>query len=60
MKKTRILKATETGDHWKGKTIPRILLQGKWLEEAGFPPGSTVRVTIQSDGVILISKNDLL
>ena len=39
MKKTRTIKATETGDHWKGKTIPRILLQGKWLEEAGFPPG---------------------
>jgi len=53
---TRYLQAYPTGDHWKGKTVPQIRLQGKWLEAAGIAPGDRVAVEIQEEGQLLIRR----
>ena len=53
---TRYLRAYPTGDHWKGKTVPQIRLQGKWLEAAGIAPGDQVAVEIQEEGQLLIRR----
>ena len=53
---TRYLHAYPTGDHWKGKTVPQIRLQGKWLEAAGIAPGDQVAVEIQEEGKLLIRR----
>lgn len=34
-------------------SVPRLLLQGHWLEEAGFPKGSRVRVEVTHDCLIV-------
>src|SRR6266536_5988989 len=41
----RTLKIEADGDAWKGVLKPKIRLMGRWLERAGFRPGSRVRVT---------------
>ena len=51
----RILKVEEIGDFWRGDTIPRIRLKGKWLDNAGFPPNTRVEVNNTQHGVLLIS-----
>ena len=48
----RKLKIEAAGDFWKGLTIPKIRLMGRWLERAGFLPGERVRVTCVAPGVI--------
>ncbi len=53
---TRYLHAYPTGDHWKGKTVPQIRLQVKWLEAAGIAPGDRVAVEIQEEGQLLIRR----
>ncbi len=54
----RRLHAYPTGDHWKGKTVPQIRLQGKWLEKAGFPPGGPILVEIRGDGMLLVRRDE--
>jgi len=56
--KPRILHASRTGDAWKGKEVPALRLQGRWLEKAGIKPGDQVTVTIQRDGQLLIQRNE--
>ena len=51
----RILKVEEVGDFWRGDTISRIRLKGKWLDKAGFPPNTRVEVNNTQHGVLLIS-----
>jgi Toxin SymE, type I toxin-antitoxin system len=48
----RKLKIEASGDFWKGLIKPKIRLTGRWLEEAGFRPGSRVHVTCIAPGVI--------
>ena len=48
----RILKVSEVGDFYLKRTRPLIRLQGKWLEEAGFPPNSHVIVHNPAPGVL--------
>jgi len=54
----RTLKIEETGDFWNGITLPKIRLMGRWLERAGFNPGSHVQVTCVSPGVIELRSHD--
>jgi len=49
---SRTLKIEADGDFWKGLTKPKIRLMGRWLELAGFSPGSRVNVTCVAPGVI--------
>ena len=57
----RKLKIEEAGDFWRGLTIPKIRLMGRWLERAGFLPGELVSVTGVAPGVIeLRAPNALL
>ncbi len=56
--KNRNLKVCEFVDiisRTKPYRAPRILLQGKWLEEAGFKPGDKITVEC-SNGKLLIKK----
>ncbi len=48
----RRLKIETEGDAWKGLIKPKIRLMGRWLEQAGFKPGSGVQVTCVAPGVI--------
>lgn len=48
----RKLKIEETGDFWKKQLKPKIRLTGRWLERAGFKPGSHVWVRGVAPGVI--------
>lgn len=48
----RTLKIEADGDFWKGLTKPKIRLMGRWLERAGFSPGSHVHVTCVAPGII--------
>ena len=57
---TRLLKVEETGDFHSNQVKPAIRLKGKWLEAAGFPPDSLVRVTCQAPGVLVLQKFSLL
>jgi hypothetical protein len=56
----RILKIEADGDFWKGVTMPKIRLMGRWLERAGFSPGNRVQVTCVSPGVIELRSPDAL
>ncbi len=51
---TRLLHAYPTGDVWRGKVVPQIRLQGKWLEAAGILPGAQIAVEIHGDGRLVI------
>ena len=48
----RSLKIERDGDYWRGKTKPKIRLIGRWLERAGFIPGSRVHVVCVAPGII--------
>jgi len=54
MQTTRTLKVRLVGDFWKGAVKPSILLQGKWLEQAGIAPESRVAVENPALGVLVI------
>ena len=56
----RQLKVEAGGDFWKGLILPKIRLTGRWLERAGFNPGSHVRVTCLAPGVIELRSLDAL
>ncbi len=49
---SRTLKIEEDGDFWKRPAKPKIRLMGRWLERAGFRPGSRVRVICVAPGII--------
>jgi hypothetical protein len=48
----RSLKIEAEGSRWKAVAKPKIRLMGRWLERAGFAPGSQVQVTCVSPGVL--------
>ena len=50
-KSVRSLQIEEIGDRWKGFK-PRIRMMGKWLERAGFKPGTRVLLTCRGLGFI--------
>ena len=54
----RTLKIEAEGDCWKGVTMPKIRLMGRWLERAGFSPGGHVQVTCVTPGVIELRAPD--
>jgi hypothetical protein len=56
----RKLKIEADGDPWKGLTKPKIRLMGRWLERAGFSPGSHAHVTCVAPGVIELRSPDAL
>lgn len=52
--KTRSLKIECTGDFFRGKTAPRIRLNGQWLQKAGFLPGNRVEVCNLQPGILTL------
>ncbi len=54
----RTLKIEADGDPWKGLIKPMIRLTGRWLEQAGFNPGTRVHVTCIAPGVIELRSRD--
>ncbi len=48
----RTLKIEAAGDYWRGQIKPKIRLTGRWLKQAGFPPGARVQVICVAPGVI--------
>ena len=48
----RTLQIEAEGDFCKGLIKPKIRIMGRWLEQAGFPPGQRVQVTCVAPGVI--------
>ena len=54
----RQLKIEEHGDHWKGRLRPKIRLIGRWLEQAGFPPGGQVQIICVAPGVLELRAAD--
>lgn len=54
----RLLKIEADGDAWKGLIKPKIRLTGRWLERAGFSPGSHVHVTCVAPGIIELRSSD--
>ena len=46
----RTLKIEDLGDSWRGKRFSGIRLKGRWLTNAGFPPGERVAITVISPG----------
>jgi hypothetical protein len=54
----RKLKIEADGDPWKGQTIPKIRLTGRWLDRAGFSPGNHVQVLCVAPGVIELRSPD--
>lgn len=51
---SRSLKIQPVGDFWKKQLKPQILLNGKWLERAGFEAGHRVEVVIEQPGTITL------
>lgn len=49
---SRDLKIEADGDYARGRIKPKIRLQGKWLEQAGFKPGKRVSVKLVELGVV--------
>lgn len=54
----RMLQIEAAGDFWKGLIKPKIRLMGRWLDRAGFKPGSRVQVTCVAPGVIELRAPD--
>ena len=57
--RVRRLKIEEHGDGWNGLLKPKIRLMGRWLEKAGFKPGSHVHITCIAPGVLQLRSTDL-
>jgi hypothetical protein len=57
-KAVRRLKIEEHGDRWNGRLKPKIRLLGRWLEQAGFQPGSHVHVVCVAPGVLELRSAD--
>jgi hypothetical protein len=55
----RKLKVEEHGTEFKGAIKPKIRLIGRWLERAGFKPGSHVEVVFLAPGVIELRSADV-
>ena len=53
-----MLKIEKDGDAGKGLIKPKIRLMGRWLERAGFKPGSRVHVICVAPGVIELRTQD--
>lgn len=55
----RSLKVYEVMDFRRNKLKPTIILSGKWLAEAGFPPNKRITVQSNTSGelVIALEKN---
>ncbi len=51
----RSLKIHEVGDFRRKKTRPAIILSGKWLSNAGFPPNERVVVQTNKSGELIIT-----
>jgi hypothetical protein len=51
----RTLKIERAGDFFRKNTFPKIRLQGKWLANLGFPPGSRVSIAPVADGQIVLT-----
>ena len=56
----RRLKIEEHGDGWQGLLKPKIRLMGRWLERAGFKPGSHVHIVCTAPGVLELRSTDIL
>jgi hypothetical protein len=54
----RRLKIEEHGDGWGGLLKPKIRLMGRWLEKAGFRPGSHVDIVCVAPGVLELRSAD--
>jgi hypothetical protein len=54
----RTLKIEADGDRWKDLIKPKIRLMGRWLERAGFKPGSRVHVACIARGIIELRASD--
>jgi hypothetical protein len=52
---SRSLKIQEVGDFYRKKTKPTIILAGKWLANAGFPPNERVIVQTNRTGELIIT-----
>jgi len=50
----RSLKVEATGDYFYRQTVPKIRLQGKWLESLGFKANGRVLVHPTSAGELLL------
>jgi len=48
----RTLKIETVEDFWRGLIKPKIRLTGRWLEQAGFKPGSHAQVICVAPGII--------
>jgi hypothetical protein len=48
----RKLKIEEDGDFFRRRIKPKIRLTGRWLERAGFKPGTRVSVTCLAPGIL--------
>jgi hypothetical protein len=57
---SRRLKIEAAGDSWKGDIKPKIRLVGRWLEQAGFKPGSHVQVSSSVLGVLELRSSESL
>lgn len=44
-----------TGNTYSYKEVPQIRIQGKWLSEAGFEPGTAMNVVCEA-GKLIIEK----
>jgi hypothetical protein len=56
--KVRRLKIEEQGDIWNGGFRPKIRLIGRWLEQAGFKPGTHVQVICVAPGILELRATD--
>ena len=50
---TRSLAVEASGDFFYRRVRPKIRLSGRWLERAGFRPGSRVTVTVEDGRLVL-------
>jgi hypothetical protein len=57
--KLRRLKIEKDGDFFRGKIKPKIRLMGRWLEQAGFKPGTHVIVKSLAPGIIELRSDDV-
>lgn len=55
----RTLKIEADGDFCAGLIKPKIRFTGRWLERAGFSPGSHVHVTCVAPGVMELRSSEI-